>query len=553
MKDTDGRYFIQEMINAAVSAPGKASIHTYPWQNPGDPAPREKITSAIYFQPWDWVIFASAYREELLNEVIDKTHTAMNTLMWTSVFTGLVVLVFGAIAYLFLVQFSITGPLKSLMTVAKKVNDGDVLQKSIEIKSNDEIGQLGGVFNTLFGNLTELVNRSTLIAKGVIGADEVEEKMKRGMDLVSAATIQKEKSDLADSFDLMQAELRKLTIQARKIAVDDLNNPVLNIRIPGELGDAFSQMTANLKDLADVAQKIANHDLTATVKVHSDKAVLGMAFSKMAENLKGLVKSINQLASDALRSAGDMAQTTEQSNHTMADVQNSIQQIASATTQISKSAQEISVLVQNTNKVVEVGSDNIAKVIGKFNTLQDTIKNTGTSINKLEQRSQEISEIVGLITKIADQTNLLALNAAIEAARAGEAGRGFAVVADEVRKLAESSGQSADNISKIIKEIQQDTASVVASSQVSLEEGQGVLGLANKMQSGYNEIVESIKGMSQQVEHIAAIAEETASSAEEISSGAQEQTSAIAEIANNAQGMVAQAGKLKAEIDKFKV
>jgi methyl-accepting chemotaxis protein len=175
------------------------------------------------------------------------------------------------------------------------------------------------------------------------------------------------------------------------------------------------------------------------------------------------------------------------------------------------------------------------------------------SMEQIMHSNQETSKIIKYINEIAFQTNLLALNAAVQAARAGEAGRGFAVVADEVRKLAESSGQSADNISKIIKEIQQDTASVVASSQVSLEEGQGVLGLANKMQSGYNEIVESIKGMSQQVEHIAAIAEETASSAEEISSGAQEQTSAIAEIANNAQGMVAQAGKLKAEIDKFKV
>jgi methyl-accepting chemotaxis protein len=210
-------------------------------------------------------------------------------------------------------------------------------------------------------------------------------------------------------------------------------------------------------------------------------------------------------------------------------------------------------LVQHANKVVENGSDNINKVIERFASLQSTISTTGNSISKLEQRSQEISEIVGLITKIADQTNLLALNAAIEAARAGEAGRGFAVVADEVRKLAESSGQSADNISKIIKEIQQDTANVVSSSQVSLEEAKGVLDLANKMQGGYSEIVEAINGMSQQVEHIAAISEETASSAEEISSGAQEQTSAISEIANNARKLVDQASKLKTEIGKFKV
>jgi methyl-accepting chemotaxis protein len=476
----------------------------------------------------------------------------MNMLMWSALFSGIVVLAFGALAYLFIIKMAITGPLGQLMTVANKVNAGDIMQAEIVVKSDDEIGQLAKVFNTLFASLSDLVNRSTLIATGALGSDDVEEKLKQGVDLENAAAIKKDHSDLQDSFDLMEGELRKLTIQARRIAVDDLNNAALDLRVAGELGDAFALMTANLKELANAAQQIANNDLTVSVKIQSEKAVLGNAFAKMAANLKALVARITSLVNDTYRSVSDMAQTTEQSSHTMADVQNSIQQIASATSQISRSAQQISTLVQNANKVVNVGNDNIGKVIQKFGELQNTITTTGDSISKLEQRSQEISEIVGVITKIADQTNLLALNAAIEAARAGEAGRGFAVVADEVRKLAESSGQSAENISKIIREIQTDTTNVVSSSQGALEESKEVLTLATRMRDGYAEIVESIKGMSQEVEQIAAISEETASSAEEISSGAEEQTSAIAEIANNAQLLVQQAGKLKEEIGKFK-
>jgi methyl-accepting chemotaxis protein len=273
----------------------------------------------------------------------------------------------------------------------------------------------------------------------------------------------------------------------------------------------------------------------------------------MVNNLKGLIGVVVALANTTHNSASSMAETTKQVNQTMDQVQNSIQQIASATNQVAKSTQEISVLMRNANSAVSTGSDNINKVIDKFGSVQSTIENTSMSINKLEQRSQEISEIVGLITKIADQTNLLALNAAIEAARAGEAGRGFAVVADEVRKLAESSGNSADKISKIIKDIQSDLIGVVSSSQNSLEEAKVVFELTNKMQTGYTDIVEAIKAMNQQVEQIAAISQETAASAEEITAGAEEQTSAVTEIASNSKSLVDQVNKLRTEVNKFQL
>jgi len=454
---------------------------------------------------------------------------------------------------------SIVLPLSQVMNVAQKIADGDLKQNEIEVRSNDEIGQLAAIFNKMLQGLKILATRAEIIADGVLGANVVEDRLKSGFSLEKAADAlaegdaRKMKGDLADAFNRMQKELCKLTIQARKIAADELDSPVLDVQIAGELGNAFREMTTNLREIAGVARCIAEQDLTTQVIIRSDTSVLGKAFAMMSYTLKALIKTITEIVNDTYRSANEMVQTTEQSSHTMGDVQNSIQQIATATGQISKSAQQISALMQNANKVVNAGTENIAQVIRKFSELQSTISATGNSISKLEQRSNEISEIVGLITKIADQTNLLALNAAIEAARAGEAGRGFAVVADEVRKLAESSGQSAGNISRIIRDIQQDTAVVVSSSQGSLEEAKGVLNLATRMRDGYNEIVESIKGMGQEVEQIAAVSEETASSAEEISSGAEEQTSAITEIANNAHGLVTQAGKLKAEIDKFKV
>jgi methyl-accepting chemotaxis protein len=468
---------------------------------------------------------------------------------------GILAIGFGSLFYYVMIERGIVQPLSNVMTVAQKVAEGNLSQKEIVVVSHDEIGKFAEIFNKMLKNLGDLVKRAESIANGVIGADLVEDKLKSGMALSQAAATDGTNSqgDLAVAFDRMQTELRKLTIQARRIAQDDLNNPVLDIEIAGELGEAFSQMTSNLKNLSSVAEKIADGNLVTTIRTHSENDVLANAFSRMINNLKNLVGTVVQLSNTTHHSASNMAHTTKQANQTMSQVQNSIQQIASAINQVARSAQGISILVQNTNKVVDAGSSNIAKVIDKFNAVQNTIETTGKSIGKLNERSQEISEIVGLITKIADQTNLLALNAAIEAARAGEAGRGFAVVADEVRKLAESSSNSADKISQIIKEIQTDTGNVVSSSQNSLEEAKVVLALADKMRTGYNEIVEAIKGMNQQVEQIVATSEETAASAEEITAGTEEQTAAITEIATSAQGMAEQAKTLKMEIGKFKV
>ena len=303
-------------------------------------------------------------------------------------------------------------------------------------------------------------------------------------------------------------------------------------------------------------QQVAEGDLRHENLVMTSRDEIGMlaqAFNAMSGNLRGLVKGMIQLSDTTNTSVGSVVKNTSQASRTMAQIQNSIQQIASSTGQVAKNAQVITKLVQDTNKAVDTGTSNINKVLISFKTVQETIDTTGKSINTLNQRSQEIFEIVGLITKIADQTNLLALNAAIEAARAGEAGRGFAVVADEVRKLAESSSQSAEKIAGIIKDIQSDTAGVVVASGKSVDETKMVLELMINMQSGYNGMVESIKGISQQVEQIASTAEEAAASAEEVTAGTQEQTAAITEIATTTQAISEQGSQLTTQINKFKL
>jgi methyl-accepting chemotaxis protein len=146
------------------------------------------------------------------------------------------------------------------------------------------------------------------------------------------------------------------------------------------------------------------------------------------------------------------------------------------------------------------------------------VKELQQVVGGLSRNSEKIGNIVGVIDDVADQTNLLALNAAIEAARAGEQGRGFAVVADEVRKLAERTTASTKEIASMVKNIQEDTGKAVGSMEVSAKEVSSGVTLANQAGSSLQEIVHEAKGVQEMVQQIATAAEEQSAAAEEISS-----------------------------------
>jgi methyl-accepting chemotaxis protein len=214
------------------------------------------------------------------------------------------------------------------------------------------------------------------------------------------------------------------------------------------------------------------------------------------------------------------------------------------------------------------------EAIAKIHDVRDAIQTLASSVETLGVRSAQIGSIVDVITSIADQTNLLSLNAAIEAARAGESGRGFSVVAEEVRKLAEGSGKAAEQIGELIKEVQAETAKALKYMEAGTNEvfiGAEVVGrtgdalrqiteavtrtatIAQEIAAATSEQARRTAEVDRAMHDIAAVVEENAASAEETAAAAEEQTACMQEVSSSAQELAAMARRLEESVLQFRL
>ncbi|KGR80212.1 methyl-accepting chemotaxis protein [Ureibacillus manganicus] len=272
----------------------------------------------------------------------------------------------------------------------------------------------------------------------------------------------------------------------------------------GQLANSFNMMKNNLKSLINRVQENAEHLSAASEEL-----------SASTEEITATTEDITARVSDTAKSSGVSAKAAIDSAVAMDETAAGVSRIAESTQNLHSSSVEASETAKNGGAIILTAKQQMDEINHSTNLVNDLVQ-------KLSQQTNEIEKISRVITEITEQTNLLALNAAIEAARAGEHGKGFAVVADEVRKLAEQSKESAGQIVGLTVEIKKDTENVthaVTNSISCVTDGVNIIGNAGV---AFSNIVQAVEKMNVQIAEISATAEQISASAEEVSASVTE-------------------------------
>ncbi|WP_445478491.1 methyl-accepting chemotaxis protein [Lysinibacillus irui] len=358
--------------------------------------------------------------------------------------------------------------------------------------------------------------------------------------------------------DRLLKPLKKVVNVANQVANGELIDVDLDTSKDeiGKLSESIRTMVANLQHIILNIRNTSNHVSSAAnqLTVHA-----GETYSS-STNIAQDMKLITQNAEASMT-------MTEETAAAMEETATGIQQIADSANTAAESSISASQASERGNQVVQ-------QVIAQMELINDSVEQIGTTINGLHVNTKKISEIVSLITAIADQTNLLALNAAIEAARAGEHGKGFAVVADEVRRLAEQSSQSATEIYNLISSIQSDSNASITVMEKGKADVKVGMAFTNEVGEIFKEILTSSEEVASQIREISAASQQISASSEEVaasvnnikqsaeqsaefssnvSKSTQEQLSTMQEVKDASSSLGKTAEELQGLVAKFKL
>lgn len=326
-----------------------------------------------------------------------------------------------------------------------------------------------------------------------------------------------------------------------------------------------------LARMSEISKDIAKGegDLTKRVPCEGNDEIahMGGYFNEFIEKLQQMIKKVAHVTDKVASASVELSATAEEISKGTDTLTSRASQTAAAVEemnatvgQVAQNSGKAASLAQDTVKTAQDGGTVVSSTISGMQQLSDAVTNSATIISELGKSSDQIGEIVRTIEDIADQTNLLALNAAIEAARAGEQGRGFAVVADEVRKLAERTTKATKEIGDMIRQIQHDTRGAVDSMQQGTQKVTAGVDLVNKTGEALSQIVRMVSESADMIRQIAVASEEQsvatqqiASDIEQVAKVTKESSSGAHESAKASQDLSQLAVELQGIVGGFKI
>jgi methyl-accepting chemotaxis protein len=404
---------------------------------------------------------------------------------------GVALLLIGVAAFL---GFVATGrwlkPIQHMVEIATAVARGNLTESLTLRAGDDEIGALGRSLDEMVGNLRKMVdNIQEASVQVASSAGQISANAKL---ITSGAQSQAQAAEeTSTSMEEMAASIQTVAGNAQSLAsyVEETSSSIT------EMGASIEQVAKSSGVLAGTVTEAASTIEQMTVSIDQVARNLEHLASTVTET-SGTVEEMATFIAQVARNAESLSTAAQRTSHTVSDM-------ASAVSEVAKIADEADRISQKASDDARTGDEAVGRTIDGMKRISETMENTARVITGLGKRSQEIGKILEVIEEIADQTNLLALNAAIEAARAGEAGRGFAVVADEVRKLAERSVEATKEISEVIGQVQSETSAAVETAKAGATETKEGIGLADRAGLALRSIIESVSRSSQLMGEIA--------------------------------------------------
>ncbi|MGD9692908.1 MAG: methyl-accepting chemotaxis protein [Phycisphaerales bacterium] len=342
--------------------------------------------------------------------------------------------------------------------------------------------------------------------------------------------------EVRNKLDEMDAHVASFFKQGMMFTV-----PLLIVSVLGFMWMTRKTLTGPLSRCVEVVSKIAKGDLTSEplkLEQTDEIGVLAKSVDEMAVSLRSLVQDTQRTSTEVASAATEIAATSE-------EMAAGMQQQSSQTGEVSAAVTEMAASVQEVAMKSGRGRDVMEQMIREMSQIASEVNDSASAVGELGRKSEAIGQIVGVINDIADQTNLLALNAAIEAARAGEHGRGFAVVADEVRKLAERTTTATKEIAESIRGIQQETSSVVDKMEAGTKRVSEGVNLARSAGDALGEIVASTQEQAGASEQISRNMERITAVTRESSDGASQAASAASELSASAEQLQTLVGRFR--------